>query len=130
MIFLDSFISGKIYEFEPGFDVKTVQFDPELWIISKSTVSNEIILNRKVNPNISVKCYPNPVSTILTIEVVKSNALDLDMQIIDNEGKIIQTQLLKLQKSTIDIRDLTPGTYQLIIKDKNEIVNNTGFIKI
>ena len=127
---LDSFISGKIYEFEPGFDVKTVQFDPELWIISKSTVSNEIILNRKVNPNFSVKCYPNPVSTILTIEVVKSNALDLDMQIIDNEGKIIQTQLLKLQKSTIDIRDLTPGTYQLIIKDKNEIVNNTGFIKI
>lgn len=57
--------------------------------------------------------YPNPASEFVNIEINSGDAGDFSCNITDLSGRIIisEQKLLKDNKSTIDIRGLTPGVY-------------------
>ncbi len=79
---------------------------------------NEEVLISGVQP-VSVQAtfdiYPNPASEFVIIEVNSENVGDLSCNITDLSGRIIisEKKLSLDNKSTIDIRGLTPGVYFL-----------------
>jgi hypothetical protein len=77
-----------------------------------------------INPVISnqISIYPNPASDRLNIDGVSDN--QLDYQIINSTGRIIQEGVLKTE---IKI-NLVNGIYILLIKEKNNIVKTEKLI--
>ena len=68
--------------------------------------------------NTSINIYPNPVSSILTINGVNENA---EISVFDLYGKKVLSQ--KTNSNTIDVSDLSEGIYIVNITSENETVN-------
>lgn len=64
--------------------------------------------------------YPNPASDRLTVELSVSTSFST-YQIIDGNGRTIQTGTLPEQKSTIDISGLPPAHYFIQINDERAV---------
>jgi putative aminopeptidase FrvX len=70
-----------------------------------------------------VKIYPNPANSILVIEGLFD---ELQISIYDVQGRLVLKR--KLVSNIIDIINLSPGIYSLVLEDKNRIVNKR-FVK-
>ncbi len=79
-----------------------------------------------------VSIYPNPVETRLYINIANTNALEsINYTILDLNGKKIQTNEIKMMNlnNGINVSNLTPGNYYIIIKNKNEVLFSNNFLK-
>jgi len=72
-------------------------------------------------PSSSVKVYPNPSSTALTIELTNAESGLVEAYTVD--GKMVMQANISSMKSTLDISNLTNGIYSLkcIQDDKVEV---------
>jgi len=113
--------------------VTSIAFDPDLWILSKNnSVQNGTVITGIKNNLITdkVNLFPNPVNTILTIDlsdrILREN---LNFNIYNTLGAIIKTGLISNSNTKIDVADLSTGTY--FIELLNETERSTGrFIKL
>ncbi|MCO6460752.1 MAG: T9SS type A sorting domain-containing protein [Saprospiraceae bacterium] len=127
---IDSFKNLDIFEYNPGFKVLSVEFNPELWIISSSTVTNGVItVGNNKTPNSQIKCYPNPTSDILTLNMQLPVNQQLQYQIIGTNGRTILHGIIRSDNQSIEVKGLPPGAYQIIVNEHNKVLYNGGFIK-
>lgn len=78
-----------------------------------STISGT---NPAKETNLSVFVFPNPASTDLVLEINASNASDiqaLQARLYDINGKLLGIRLINNNKTSINMSELTPGTYFL-----------------
>lgn len=61
---------------------------------------------------IDLKIFPNPVADNLTIELPE--ARDIQMQVFNAGGQIIETQMLQGPRSSISVESWPPGYYSLV----------------
>jgi len=107
---LENTFSGQIFQVIPDFKVEKVEFDPELWLLAKSTVQNaDIISGSEDVKNDNIKIYPNPVQNILVIE--NPEEIYSSLLISDANGKVVRSEKLSGVKSNIDFSKLPAGQY-------------------
>ncbi|MEA5260505.1 T9SS type A sorting domain-containing protein [Arcicella aquatica] len=82
-------------------------------ILSPSTVKLELITATEELGKLGINVYPNPTTDIINIV---GDDKELDIQLIDFSGKIIQEEKLRGEQKRIDMSKVSAGTYFLQIK--------------
>jgi len=77
--------------------------------------NNEGELNSLFEINNQIKVYPNPVESILTIEIEKANGKNYT--IVNSTGQTVSSGQINSSKHEIDLLNLNPGIYLLKIED-------------
>lgn len=100
----------------------SIQFDPDLWLISKNSLITETIdITDK-----EIKIYPNPAKSELTISLAIGEKIQV-IAITNIEGKKVM-QLNSLKSNKIKIDNLQSGIYFIQIRT-NKTIYNKRFIK-
>lgn len=76
----------------------------------------------------NVKVYPNPAENQITIEISKLSFNSLNLEIIDEVGRIVKSSIIDNNKTVISIEDLRPGIYYCRVSG-DRIFNVEKFIK-
>ncbi len=113
-VVFDHTYSGQTFDFNPGFRIDSVSFDPQNKILyySKTITLNQLTANQDIPAN-KVIISPNPAKDILRINQ-NSDVLNY-VQIFDLNGKQQISILLKQSDNLLelDIHTLQPGMYIL-----------------
>tara|TARA_B100000795_G_scaffold39957_1_gene26294 strand:- start:524 stop:1000 length:477 start_codon:yes stop_codon:yes gene_type:complete len=76
---------------------------------------------------LELSVYPNPTTNYLTLKVEKTE--NLNYQLFDMQGKIIENQKVANNSTTIKMEDLPIATYFLKVTKNNEIIKTFKVIK-
>lgn len=82
-------------------------------VLSPSTVRIELITGTDELGKMGINVFPNPATDVLNIE---SNDQELDIQLIDFLGKVVQEQTLRGIQKQVDLTRFPSGTYFLNIQ--------------
>jgi len=76
--------------------------------------------------------YPNPAGTVLFVRNISNLHTDLNYQIMDMNGRVVQKGVLQDGKitSSIDIRSIPSSVYLLQISNSLEVKEHLRFVKI
>jgi len=112
-IVFDHTSNAQIFRIYPGFEIDSVKFDPEQWLIS---ASNSVTLKRKTEV---VTMYPNPVIDFLRISIPGNNLEDFE--VFDSPGRSVNLSYKQEGAGlSIDVRELKAGLYFIRIKAGGE----------
>lgn len=123
-IILNHLYSGQIFTTSIPFPIKEIQFDPEMWILSR----NNLVINSNTdytNP-FQINIFPNPSSDVLSIESHNTSSSINKIEIFDLNGNLVYYESVTDSISTIktiDIKKLDTSIYNLKIYTMNEVVN-------
>ena len=79
--------------------------------------------------NISLQVYPNPTTNFLTLNVGKSELSNLNFQLYDLTGKLIENKKITSTTETIRMENLPSATYFLKVVNNNKEVKTFKIIK-
>lgn len=97
-----------------------ITFDPLKWIL---TINSTIIVDIQTYKNLNLSVYPNPAYDIITIE--NSNKKDFTLSFTDllTKNVIFNEHIAANSTKTIDISNISPGSYLLTFQTgKNQII--------
>lgn len=82
-------------------------------------------------PNIVVKwsAYPNPTSNQITLEIENYDVTNLNYQMIDLSGKIIETNKITQDQTNIDMSNRVTSIYFITIVENNKTLKTFKIIK-
>ncbi|MCX6296635.1 MAG: M1 family aminopeptidase, partial [Bacteroidetes bacterium] len=113
--------SGQSFAATIGFPIVSVQFDPQLWILSANNTVTGIADLKLINDNILV--YPNPISNTVSVMLNLKEKSDMTFEIFDITGRKVssETQNINVGNSvkTIDSSKLSKGSYEIKITGKD-----------
>ncbi len=81
------------------------------------------------NINLSIAAYPNPTTNYLTLEVKNFELSNLNFQLLDIRGKLLQKKKITDSQTKIIMNNLVPATYFVKIIQKNKEVKTFKIIK-
>lgn len=102
-----------------GFEIQGVQQPYEITVISSIEEFEDITLS----------VYPNPTIDFLKVNFESEKLKDLSFHLVDLNGKIIQNQKITGNLTTINMSNLAPATYFLIINEENKEIKIFKIIK-
>lgn len=102
------------FHFHLPFEVDTVIFDPELWLISAQNFTTRVEDLRELPRRLII--YPNPSSTYINWEVPGHLHA---VRVLDATGRTVLHT--RTSAAGLDISALAPGTYLLEIKDNQGV---------
>jgi len=119
------------YEFELNKEISSIDIDPDKWILRKTQYNPELPVSiQSSNFNEDISIYPNPFTSELTINFNKISSQDIKIQILNSEGKQIQTfknvksKVVRWDGNTTEGIKAKPGIYFVKIKTGyQEIIN-------
>ena len=79
--------------------------------------------------NLVMAVYPNPTTDFLQLEVTGEISQDLSFQLVDMEGKIIESRKITNATETIDVELLASATYFLKVSSNNQAIKTFKIIK-
>lgn len=104
----------EVFYIYTDFEIESVQFDPDQWLISASN------LDTLVKKYDEVVIYPNPANNYLRIPLQQNNYTDI--AVIDCYGKEVKTGYKNEGAGiTIDVGDLVAGIYIIRINTGSEV---------
>ena len=96
--------------------------------ITKSALGIDDITSEE--NNLSIKLFPNPTNSIINLSLESLYDLDLKVNIISIDGKILKTTTLSnYQNQQIDISDLSTGIYLTNFYSNNTLVASKRIVK-
>lgn len=108
-----------------GFNLAASAFDNVLWdYINKLDCSVTSVSEKE---NIFLAIYPNPVSTILTIDNINQGINKVSMY--DIYGKLIYNSIKQESTISIDFTALTKGVYIVELENKNQTITRKKVVK-
>lgn len=81
------------------------------------TISGQSSAEISEQQQFSVNFYPNPVEKVLTIVATLPEGTVFPVQLVDANGKVVYSEVLKNTKSQLDLSTLPGGTYRLIVNN-------------
>tara|TARA_B110000046_G_scaffold160504_1_gene173666 strand:- start:673 stop:1155 length:483 start_codon:yes stop_codon:yes gene_type:complete len=84
----------------------------------------------KNNFNISLRAYPNPTKDLLNIQIDDFREQYFVYQLLDIEGRIIQSKRINDHQTEIDVRDLSSGIFLVQILGEKSILDSFRVIKL
>lgn len=86
-------------------------------------------LDELEEPTINLKIYPNPTANMLTLNVGDFELLNLNFQLIDIHGKVIESKKIISSTETISMDNVPIATYFLKVSKGNKEVKTFKIIK-
>lgn len=121
--------NDQIFEVPIDFDVDYITFDPDLWLVSKSTVKyDEGLISATNDLDQEVTLKPNPVQDVLTVS--SDNGNWSSWNIISNDGRTIRSGLYNGTVTSITVADLHPGLYYIQLNGKQAKSKVIQWIKL
>lgn len=81
------------------------------------------------NIDLSISVYPNPTADVLTISTTESNLSDLLVQLFDDNGNRLMSEIFSSNQVTIDMNCFVSATYFIKIVRNNQTVKTFKIIK-
>ena len=79
--------------------------------------------------NLSISVYPNPTTYNLTLEVKNFELSNLNFQLYDIQGKLLQDEIITDNRTGIDMSNLVPATYFVKVIQSDQEVKTFKIIK-
>jgi hypothetical protein len=79
--------------------------------------------------NLELSVYPNPTTNYLQLKVESEKLENLNFQLIDLQGKVIENKKVSATTSTIKMETLPKAIYFLNVTDNNQVVKTFKIIK-
>jgi hypothetical protein len=118
--------SGEAYLVNPGFVIKAVIFDPDLWLLSKN---NSISLGINDLPKgKKLILVPNPASDFLLIQHNLGKINSMEIMTLDGKSDPIEFNNTGDTEQKINIQHLKAGTYLLRIGYKESAITRKFII--
>jgi aminopeptidase N len=97
-----------------------ITFDPLKWIL---TVNSTIIVDIQAYKNLNLTVYPNPAYDLITIENPNKKDFTLSFTDLLTKNVIFNDHIAANTSKTIDISNISPGSYLLTFQNgKNQII--------
>ena len=79
--------------------------------------------------NLSISAYPNPTTDYLTLSIDEFEISTMSYQLFDVTGKLIQSEKITGNHTTIGMNNLVPATYFVKVIQENQEVKTFKIIK-
>ena len=79
--------------------------------------------------NLDVSVYPNPTTNFLKLQVESEQVQSLSYQLLDLQGKVISSENVSANNTTINMESLPTATYFLRVNNSNQNVKTFKIIK-
>lgn len=79
--------------------------------------------------NLTVSAYPNPTTDYLTLEVKEFELSNLNFQLYDMNGKLLQNEKIIGSQTSIVMSNLVPATYFVRVIQGNQSIKEFKIIK-
>jgi hypothetical protein len=79
--------------------------------------------------SLSVSAYPNPTTNYLNLKIENFELSTLNFQLLDMQGKLLQTQKVTDKETQIDLSNYVPSTYFVRIINKSQSIKEFKIIK-
>ena len=109
--------SGQQFTVNIPFNVTSVVFDPDLWLLSAN--NNVVVGIVENNEELSFSVYPNPASSKLIIEFKEK--LPEQVRIADLHGRNVLELNVVQSKIEVDVSKMKRGTYFLNVSTGNSV---------
>lgn len=116
-----------VYTTNTGTNGSVAQGVQQPYEISVVTATEEA-----VGINLSVSTFPNPTTDFLTLSVFDSTPLSfqsMSYRLWDMNGKLLQSEKISDNQTSIDMSNLTPATYLVKVIHGNQEVKTFKIIK-
>lgn len=123
-IVLDNTFNGQNFSQQINFPIASVEFDPELWLITKdNTISFVVGVDPLNSDGYSLNVEPNPIQNGILQTIIESPTEQIIQSTIESiDGKIMMNKLVSLESGKtskqFDVTEFPCGTYSLQIKTK------------
>lgn len=124
-VIVDPTASGQMFSVHLNFVPTIAVFDPQHWILCKSSTLKTNTIDISLAENHFAEIYPNPTKDNLHISSDKSQFI---ARIFDLQGKELFTQEMNSKESNLPINFLAPGIYMLNLENGN-MVDRKRFVK-
>jgi hypothetical protein len=109
-----------VYSETTGSEWQGVQQPYEIWVMTT---------NRIAKSSYKLTVYPNPTAGIITLKTPEMPQWQTTCQLYNTEGqKIMDLEIVELE-THFDFSSYEPGTYILIVKEKNLLIASFKIIK-
>ena len=121
---LEHTIDGQEFIIPINFEVDSVAFDPELWIISAdNTVEEEgAASSEEIANDVNFRLSPNPVKNELNILILDT---DFEISIFDTYGRLLFIFTELSGNVSLDVHTLPQGIYFLMVRGNAKISTHT-----
>ncbi|MBP6977421.1 MAG: M1 family aminopeptidase [Bacteroidales bacterium] len=114
LLVFDHRYSGEVFLADPGFEVDSVLFDPDQWIVSRA---NAVIMNPPVDPQRSLLTIPNPTHQVLAL---LTQVADIEkIEVFDLSGRQFQVPVATViphRSFELDLSSCPAGAYIVQVK--------------
>jgi len=86
-------------------------------------------LDEAEDMRISIAAYPNPTTDYLTLKVKNFELTNLNFQLYDNHGKILQSEKITGNQTNIVMSNLVPANYFVKVMQGNKELKSFKIIK-
>ncbi len=86
-------------------------------------------LDEALNKEISCTVYPNPTATVVNLKIENRSLKNTTAQLYDLNGKLLFQQNVNQPQTIIEVGNLIPSTYLLIVKEGNQELKTFKIIK-
>lgn len=86
------------------------------------------LLGQEESGEIYFNVYPNPVTTIINIEVDESYVNNASITLFQLDGKVVYSESISNSKTTINRNNLAAGTYIYSVSSNNQIIKSGQLI--
>ncbi|MBK9042989.1 MAG: T9SS type A sorting domain-containing protein [Saprospiraceae bacterium] len=131
MVRLENTENNQIFVVNPDFMVESVEFDPDLWLVAKSSVLQEdiILSGTESFEGSQISVYPNPTKDLLTVKMDINEYDSMEISIINTEGKKIITSPVISTSHNFQVAHLPSGIYYINVQQYGKQVFSSKFIK-
>ncbi len=121
LLVLSDTLNDQSFTVNPGFQIDSLLFDPELWLLAQSSVQLAI---DEINPGSSLLIWPNPATDKLNIQVDTNNYIT-GIRLYDLGGKeVLNREQLFTRHLDISVASLARGVYIVKAETVNGRLSN------
>ncbi len=124
--------NGELFSMNMPFEVTSVQFDPDLWLISANNTvqQGELTGTGEVFAVGDIFVYPNPAKDFIQVFFEKNKPeSELNWLMVNGLGQTAKAGSMERGGASIDISDLSSGLYRLVLRDQNGGMTVRSFVK-
>lgn len=122
LIVLDHTFSGQEFSFQLGFTPTELVFDPDLWLVSRNNLVQEVLATGEPLPEVSIDILPNPAHQQFIVRLKTTDNLELRLSLWAADGKLVHTEQVSvmpgMNELPVTVGTLPAGRYAVRLENQ------------
>lgn len=122
VLILNHTFSGQEFTVQPGFAPTELIFDPDLWLVSRNNLVQEVLSTGEPLPEVSLDILPNPAHRQFTVRLKTTDNLNLRLTLWAADGKLVHEEQVSAAAGTnelpVDPGPLPAGRYTIRLENR------------